>query len=86
MAWGILILFGGGIALAKALEDVNLMSQLGNFIAAQSSNNLLLMIIGITAISVFMSELLSNVAQVVVMAPVISSVAISLHLDSLLYP
>ena len=84
MAWGILILFGGGIALAKALEDVNLMSQLGNFIAAHSSNNLLLMIIGITAISVFMSEFLSNVAQVVVMAPVISSVAISLHMDPLL--
>ena len=84
MAWGILILFGGGIALAKALEEVKLMDQLGNFIASYATSNILIMILIVTTLSVFLSEVMSNVAQVIVMAPVISSVATSLHIDPLL--
>ena len=84
MAWGILILFGGGIALAKALEDAKLMEQFGNFLASYSTGNTLIMIFIVTTASVFLSEVMSNVAQVIVMAPVISSLAISLHIDPLI--
>ncbi len=84
MAWGILILFGGGIALAKALEDAKLMDQLGTYIASYATDNVFLMILIVTTISVFLSEVMSNVAQVIVMAPVITSVAVALHLDPLL--
>ena len=84
MAWGILILFGGGIALAKALEDAKLMEQFGNFLAAYSTGNTLVMILIVTTASIFLSEVMSNVAQVIVMAPVISSLAISLHIDPLI--
>lgn len=83
MAWGILLMFGGGIALAKALEDANLLQQLGSYIASFSSTNLLLMILVVTTLSVFLSEVMSNVAQVIVLAPVISSVAIALNMDPL---
>jgi solute carrier family 13 (sodium-dependent dicarboxylate transporter), member 2/3/5 len=84
MAWGILILFGGGIALAKALEDAKLMDQLGTYIASYATNNIFIMILVVTTISVFLSEVMSNVAQVIVMAPVISAVAVALHIDPLL--
>ena len=84
MAWGILILFGGGLALAKALEEVKLMDKLGTFIASYSTSNVLLMMFIVTALSVFLSEVMSNVAQVIVMAPVISSVATALHMDPLI--
>jgi len=84
MAWGILLLFGGGIALAKALEDVKLMDQLGTYIASYATDNTFLMILIVTTISIFLSEVMSNVAQVIVMAPVISSVAVALHMDPLL--
>jgi sodium-dependent dicarboxylate transporter 2/3/5 len=83
MAWGILLMFGGGIALAKALEDANLLQLLGSYIASFSSSNLLLMILVVTTLSVFLSEVMSNVAQVIVLAPVISSVAIALKMDPL---
>jgi len=83
MAWGILLMFGGGITLAKALEDANLLQQLGTYIASYSSSNLLLMILVVTTLSVFLSEVMSNVAQVIVLAPVISSVAIALKMDPL---
>lgn len=84
MAWGILILFGGGIALAKSLEDAQLMNLFGNELASMATGNVLLMVCIVTAASVFLSEVMSNVAQVIVMAPVVSSMAASLHMDPLM--
>ncbi len=84
MAWGILMLFGGGIALAKALEDAKLMDMLGGYIASYSTTNIFMMILVVTTISVFLSEVMSNVAMVIVLAPVITSVALALKIDPLL--
>ncbi|MEY3678875.1 MAG: hypothetical protein RI924_1016 [Bacteroidota bacterium] len=84
MAWGILLLFGGGITLAKALEEVQLIDQLGRYLASYATEHIFLMILIVTTLSVFLSEVLSNVAQVIVMAPVISSLALSLGIDPLL--
>jgi sodium-dependent dicarboxylate transporter 2/3/5 len=84
MAWGILLLFGGGIALAKALEDVKLLEIVGAYLASYSSGNILVMILIVTTLSVFLSEVMSNVAQVIVFGPVISSVSIALKIDPLL--
>lgn len=84
MAWGILMLFGGGIALAKALEDAKLMDKLGTYIASYSTSNVFVMILVVATISVFLSEVMSNIAMVIVLAPVISSVAIALKMDPLL--
>ncbi len=84
MAWGILLLFGGGLALAKSLEDAQLMDQLGTYLASFASQHIFLMILLVTTLSVFLSEVMSNVAQVIVMAPVISSLAVSLGMDPLM--
>jgi solute carrier family 13 (sodium-dependent dicarboxylate transporter), member 2/3/5 len=84
MAWGILLLFGGGIALAKSLEDVKLMESLGQYIAGFATNNILVLIFVVTLISVFLSEVMSNIAQVIVMAPVISAIAVAMHINPLL--
>ncbi len=84
MAWGILILFGGGISLANQLEKAGLIALLGNRIAAYAGNNLLLLIFSIALISIFLSEVMSNVAQVIVFAPVIAGMADALHLNPIL--
>jgi solute carrier family 13 (sodium-dependent dicarboxylate transporter), member 2/3/5 len=74
MAWGILLLFGGGIALAGALEKAGLIEQLGAWFAQFAFNRLMLIFL-VTLISLFLSEVMSNVAQVIVFAPVVSSLA-----------
>jgi solute carrier family 13 (sodium-dependent dicarboxylate transporter), member 2/3/5 len=84
MAWGILLLFGGGIAMAKSLEEAKLMENLGQYIAGFATSNLLLLIFIVTLISVFLSEVMSNIAQVIVMAPVISAVAVAMGINPLL--
>ena len=70
--------------MAKALEDVKLMDELGKYIASYSTGNVFVMILVVTTISVFLSEVMSNVAQVIVMAPVITAVAVALKIDPLL--
>ncbi len=84
MAWGILLLFGGGIAMAKSLEEAKLMEDLGQYIAGYATSNLFILIFIVTLISVFLSEVMSNIAQVIVMAPVITAVAVAMHINPLL--
>lgn len=83
MAWGILLLFGGGIALAGALEKAGLMQQLGQWFGQFGFNTLLLIFL-VSLVSLFVSEVMSNVAQVIVFAPVVSSLAEAVGLHPLL--
>jgi solute carrier family 13 (sodium-dependent dicarboxylate transporter), member 2/3/5 len=84
MAWGILLLFGGGIALAFALQKAGLIQSLGQWIAGMSGTGGLLLIFMITLVSLFISEVMSNIAQVIVFAPVIGGIADALHIDPIL--
>jgi sodium-dependent dicarboxylate transporter 2/3/5 len=83
MAWGILLLFGGGIALANGLEKAGLMQQMGQWLAQFSGNGFLLVLVVVT-VSLFVSEVMSNVAQVIVFAPVVSSLADAIGMNPLL--
>jgi solute carrier family 13 (sodium-dependent dicarboxylate transporter), member 2/3/5 len=83
MAWGILLLFGGGIALANGLEKAGLMQQMGQWLAQFSGNGFLLVLVVVT-VSLFISEVMSNVAQVIVFAPVVSALADAIGMNPLL--
>jgi solute carrier family 13 (sodium-dependent dicarboxylate transporter), member 2/3/5 len=83
MAWGILLLFGGGICLAGALENAGLLKQMGQWLA-QFSGNVFLLVFIVTLVSLFISEVMSNVAQVIVFAPVVSSLAVAAGISPLL--
>jgi sodium-dependent dicarboxylate transporter 2/3/5 len=83
MAWGILLLFGGGISLAAAFEKAGLIQDLGGWLGQFSHGGFLLVLI-IVVISLFISEVMSNVAQVIVFAPVISSLADAVGMNPLL--
>lgn len=83
MAWGILLLFGGGIALASALDKAGLISQLGAWLAGSAGSGFVLLLV-VTAVSLFISEVMSNVAQVIVFAPVVAALAEGMGLNPLL--
>ena len=84
MAWGILLLFGGGIALATSLEKAGLIQQLGKWIAGFSGSGGFLLVLVITFISIFISEVMSNIAQVIVFSPVIAGIADAMGINPLL--
>ena len=83
MAWGILLLFGGGICLAEAMENVGIISMLGHWLG-QNTTNLFTLILLISILSIFISEVMSNVAQVIVFAPVVSAMAENMGINPLL--
>jgi len=84
MAWGILLLFGGGIALAAALEKAGLIQQLGKWIADFSGTGGFMLVLMVTFISLFISEIMSNIAQVIVFSPVIAGIADAMGINPLL--
>jgi solute carrier family 13 (sodium-dependent dicarboxylate transporter), member 2/3/5 len=83
MAWGILLLFGGGLSLASMLEKAGLIKALGEWLAQFAGNGLLLVFV-IALVSIFISEVMSNIAQVIVFAPVVTSLAIAVHMNPLI--
>ncbi len=83
LAWGILLLFGGGLALAGALEQAGLIGRLGQWLAQYAGAGIALVFLVVT-MSIFIGELMSNVAQVIVFAPVVTALARALEMDPLL--
>ena len=84
MAWGKLLLFGGGIALASALEKAGLIQQLGQWVAGFSGSGGFVLVLVVTFISLFISEVMSNIAQVIVFSPVIAGIADAMGINPLL--
>jgi len=82
LAWGILILFGGGLALAKGMSVSGIVDMVSNAIATSDISVLFTAILLIT-LMLFMTELMSNVALVAVLAPVVAGIAIGLEIPIL---
>lgn len=83
LSWGILILFGGGLCLAQGLSNAGIIQAVGAAIAEQGSavNWLLL---GLITASMFITEVMSNVALVQIFIPVVFGIAVNLGLNPIL--
>ena len=82
LPWGILILFGGGLALAKGMSVSGIVDVVSNAIA-MSEISVLFTASLLILLMLFMTELMSNVALVAVLAPVIAGIAIGLGIPML---
>jgi sodium-dependent dicarboxylate transporter 2/3/5 len=81
LPWGILILFGGGICLAKGLESTGVIKAVGDSIAAQSHLTLWQLLLILIIVTVVLTEFMSNVALVTIFIPVVFAIASGLHLN-----
>jgi len=84
MAWGILLLFGGGLALASALEKAGLIQQMGHWLSGFAGGGGFLLLFMVTVLSIFISEVMSNIAQVIVFSPVVCSLADAVGMNPLI--
>ncbi|MBT2159639.1 SLC13 family permease [Zobellia barbeyronii] len=82
LAWGILILFGGGLALAKGMSVSGIVDMVSAAIGNSHVSILFTAILLIT-LMLFMTELMSNVALIAVLAPVVAGIAIGLDIPVL---
>ena len=71
LPWGILLLFGGGLALAAVLEKNGILKYLASSFESFQGLSLVLAIVVLTTLAIFISEVLSNLAMVTLFIPVV---------------
>ncbi|ORU89864.1 MAG: sodium:dicarboxylate symporter [Cycloclasticus sp. symbiont of Poecilosclerida sp. M] len=82
--WGILLLFSGGICLAKAFVASGLSTQLGEQLSAVTALSIIGMMAVIALCVTFMTEATSNTATTAMLMPVLAATAINADIDPLL--
>lgn len=77
LPWGIILLFGGGLALAKAFEVSGLAAWIGSNMTGLSFMGTFAIIFLLVAIVNFLTEFTSNLATVTMILPVLAPMAAS---------
>ena len=75
--WGMLILFGGGITIAKAFVSTGLSGALGEILSGIATWPIILMILAICLTITFMTEMTSNTATTTLMMPILAAAALA---------
>ncbi len=81
LPWGILVLFGGGLALADGLSDTGISQALVNSIAQHQHWPLWLIALMLITLMLFMTELMSNVALVTILVPLVAALAVGMNMS-----
>lgn len=77
LPWGIILLFGGGLALAEAFETSGLDLWIGDSMKGFTMLGKFLIILVIVAIVNFLTEFTSNLATVTMILPVLAPIAVA---------
>ena len=83
LPWGILLLFGGGMTLAKAMETTGLIQIIADLVAQNPMSAIFVYLILISSM-LFFTELMSNVALATIYIPVVIGIANGLGMNPLL--
>ncbi len=78
--WGILLLFGGGLAIAAGFRETGLASWIGTQLTVLDGFNLLVIITSATFLILFLTEITSNTATATMILPVVASLALALNI------
>lgn len=82
--WGVLVLFGGGLSLAGAIQDGGLAKWIGDSVGGLRSLHPLLLVLIVTTVITFLGEFTSNTATAAAFLPIASSLAIGAGMNPLL--
>lgn len=82
--WGVIMMFGGGLALAAGMGASGLADWLGRELLPLRAAPLLVVALALAALVVLVTEFASNVATASAIMPVVASLAVALGADPLL--
>lgn len=80
LPWGILLLFGGGLAIAAGFVSSGLSEWIGNQLSALQGVNIFLVMLVVATLVIFLTELTSNTATASMMYPIMASLALALNI------
>lgn len=83
LRWGIVLLFGGGFALATGFKESGLSDWLGIRLAGLEGLPPILLVLVVCATITFLTELTSNTATTEMVLPILAALAGAIHMDPL---
>ena len=84
LPWNIVLLFGGGFALAKGFTASGLSEYIGQQFVDMQNLDPMALIAGVSTIVIFLTEVTSNTATSQILLPVVASVAKQIEVNPLL--
>ena len=82
--WGVIMMFGGGLALAAGMQASGLADWLGQALLPLEALSLIVVVLAIVALVVLVTEFASNVATASAIIPVVASLVVALGTDPVL--
>lgn len=79
--WGVLILFGGGVAIASGFTESGLSVVVGEGLAGLSTLPIVLVVIAMCLAVTFLTEITSNTATTALLMPILAAASIAAGLD-----
>lgn len=79
--WGVLLFFGGGLALAKGFDQSGLAQWMGTQMESLSSLPPMLILLVVLVVVTLLSEVASNIATASMMMPVLAALAMAVGAD-----
>jgi sodium-dependent dicarboxylate transporter 2/3/5 len=79
--WGILLLFGGGLSLADAIQRTELAAWIGNSMSGLEVLPLPIIILVVTLVVIFLTEITSNSATAATFLPIMGALAVAMGYD-----
>ena len=83
LPWGIVLLFGGGFALAAGFKQSGLSAWFGEQLQGLSSLHPILIMIAISLLMVILTQFTSNTASTQMILPIVASMSISIKTNPL---
>ena len=81
LPWGIILLFGGGMALAAGFQITGLASWLGAQMSVFQGLSVLVLVFVVITLVNFFTEFTSNLATTAMLLPILAPIAISLNIN-----
>jgi len=81
LPWGILLLFGGGLALAAMLEKGGVIIEMTKVFSVYKEVSVIAIVLVVVTIAIFTTEIMSNLALVTVFVPIVAAFALESGYD-----
>jgi solute carrier family 13 (sodium-dependent dicarboxylate transporter), member 2/3/5 len=84
LPWGVLVLFGGGLSLARAMEVSGLAAWIGAGVSGLEALPTLALVAVVATVFLFLTELTSNTATATMAMPILAGAGLALGIDPVL--
>lgn len=84
LPWGVILLFGGGLSIAAAIQTTGLAVWLGEHMSGLATAHLFVITLAVVAMVIFLTELTSNTATTAALVPVLGALATTANIDPIM--